>query len=81
MELQRYTQEERAPSLAEEFKRVAEEKAKADHAENDQVAASQTSDKAGDATQEAVKSDSNLQDVKSKYEEHEAGSDYRKRGD
>lgn len=53
---------ERAPSTAEEFKRVAEEKAR-------QGVVSQTVDKAEDAVKETVIGDSNPDNVKEKYKE------------
>ncbi|KAL6584058.1 hypothetical protein OROMI_003347 [Orobanche minor] len=65
--------EERAPSTAEEFKRVAEEKTK----EAQQGVASQTVEKA----EEAIGGDSKVESVKNRYKQHEPGSDYHKRGD
>lgn len=53
---------ERAPSTAEEFKRVAEEKAR-------QGVVSQTVDKAEDAVKETVMGDSNPDNVKEKYKQ------------
>ncbi|KAB2606022.1 hypothetical protein D8674_005739 [Pyrus ussuriensis x Pyrus communis] len=67
--------EERAPSTAEEFKRVAEEKLKV----AEQGVASQTADKAYDGTEEAILGDSNVESVKNRYKEHEPGADYRRR--
>ncbi|KAJ1441327.1 hypothetical protein SESBI_01468 [Sesbania bispinosa] len=69
--------EERAPSTAEEFQRVAEEKAKV----TQQVVASQTVDKTYDGAEEATKSNSKVESVKNRYKEHEPGSDYSRRGD
>ncbi|OIW13403.1 hypothetical protein TanjilG_19755 [Lupinus angustifolius] len=68
--------EERAPSTAEEFLRVAEEKAK----EAEQGVASQTVDKTYDGAEEAV-GNSNVKSVKDRYKEHEPEADYHKRGD
>ncbi|CAN6557799.1 unnamed protein product [Malus baccata var. baccata] len=67
--------EERAPSTAEEFKRVAEEKLKV----VEQGVAGQTADKANDGTEEAILGDSNVESVKNRYKEHEPGADYRRR--
>ncbi|KAK7305161.1 hypothetical protein VNO77_43061 [Canavalia gladiata] len=61
--------EERAPSTAEEFERVAEEKAKAQKG-----VASQTLDKASDAAEEATIGNSNVESVKNRYKEHGPGS-------
>ncbi|KAF3453400.1 hypothetical protein FNV43_RR03840 [Rhamnella rubrinervis] len=69
--------EERAPSTAEVIKRIAEEKLRL----AEQVIASQTSDEAFDAAEEATLGDSNLDSVKKKHGEHEPGVDYRKTGD
>lgn len=70
--------EERAPSTAEEFERVAEEKARE---AAKQGIASQTTDKAFDAAEEATKDDSNAGSVKNKFKEHDsAGTDYRRTG-
>ncbi|KAM1873581.1 hypothetical protein ACFX13_007396 [Malus domestica] len=73
--------EERAPSTAEEFKRVAEEKRKAEEKLKvaEQGVASQTADKAYDGTEEAILGDSNVESVKNRYKEHEPGADYRRR--
>lgn len=60
---------ERAPSTAEEFKRVAEEKLRA------------ASVKGYDGAEEATVGDSNVDSVKNRFEEHEQGADYRRRGD
>ena len=68
--------EDRAPSTAEEFQRVAEEKAKAQ-----QSIANQTVDKTYDGTKEATVGDSKVESVKNRYKEHEPGADYRVRGD
>lgn len=69
--------EERAPSTAEEFERVAEEKER----KAKQGIASQTTDKACDAAaDEASMADSNVGSVKNKYKEHEPSSDYRRTG-
>lgn len=64
--------EERPPSTAEEFQRVAEEKAKM---------ASQNVDESsyGDA-QEGTIDDSKVESVKGRFKEHEVGSDCRRRG-
>ena len=64
----------RAPSIAEEFERVAEEKLRA----AGQGVASQTKDKVYDGADEAARGGSN---VKNRFEEHEQGADYRGRGD
>ncbi|XP_054819706.1 uncharacterized protein LOC129318780 [Prosopis cineraria] len=66
--------EERAPSTAEEFERVAEEKAR----EAKQGVASQTTDEAFDAAGEAASS--NVGSAKKGYKEHEHGTDYRGTG-
>ncbi|XP_050370684.1 uncharacterized protein LOC126788711 [Argentina anserina] len=65
----------RAPSTAEEFKRVAEEKLK----QAEQGLANQTFDKTSDGTEEAAIDDSKHESVKEKYKQHESGADYRKR--
>lgn len=57
---------ERAPSTAEEFQRVAEEKSNGTQKE----VKSQTADKAIDAAQEATKGNSRIENVKNKYKEH-----------
>ncbi|KAH0987553.1 hypothetical protein GBA52_014730 [Prunus armeniaca] len=67
--------EERAPSTAEEFKRVAEEKLK----KAEQGVASQTADKTCDATEETTLGDSSVDSVKNRYKQHEPGADYRRR--
>ncbi|CAN6560604.1 unnamed protein product [Malus baccata var. baccata] len=67
--------EERAPSMAEEFKRMAEEKLKA----AEQGLASQTVDKTYDGTEETTLGDSNVHSVKNRYKEHEPGADYKRR--
>ncbi|KAI9115739.1 hypothetical protein K1719_013408 [Acacia pycnantha] len=69
--------EERAPSTAEEFERVAEEKARE---AAKQGIASQTTDKTYDAAEEAAMADSNVGSVKNRYKEHEPGTDYRRTG-
>jgi len=56
---------ERAPSTAEEFQRVAEEKTN-----GTQKVKSQTADKAIDAAEEATKGNSRIENVKNKYKEH-----------
>ncbi|KAK4398477.1 hypothetical protein Sango_1323200 [Sesamum angolense] len=68
--------QERAPSTAEEFKRVAEEKAC-------QGFASQTVEKAQDGAEEAVVGDdSTFESVKEAYKESpSAAGDFRKTGD
>ena len=67
---------ERAPSTAEEFKKIAEEKIR----EAQQGVASQTAEKVYDGTEEATLGDSDdLQSAKRRYEEHEEGADYRRR--
>ncbi|KAK7287565.1 hypothetical protein RIF29_00846 [Crotalaria pallida] len=68
--------EERAPSTAEEFDRVAEEKAK----ETEKGVASQTVHKAYDGAEEAI-GGPNAESVKDRYKEHEPKADYRKRDD
>ncbi|KAK7316792.1 hypothetical protein RJT34_00509 [Clitoria ternatea] len=68
--------EERAPSTAEEFERVAEERAK----EAEKGVASQTVDKTIDAAEEATIGNSKLESVKNRYKKHEPGSDYNRRG-
>jgi hypothetical protein len=67
--------EERAPSTAEEFKKMAEEKLR----QAQQGVASQTAEKVYHAAEEATLGDSDLQSVKHRYEEHEHGGDYRRR--
>lgn len=68
--------EERAPSTAEEFKRVAEEKLK----KAEQGVASQTADKTCDATEETTLGDSSVDSVKNRFKQHEPGAaDYRRR--
>lgn len=69
--------EERAPSIAEEFKRVAEEKARET---DEQVVASQTVNKTYDGAEEAIQGNSRVESVKERYKEHESGSDYNRRG-
>nr|AFK35033.1 unknown [Lotus japonicus] len=69
--------EERAPSTAEEFLRVAEEKAK----ESQQGVASQTVEKAVDGAEEAILGDSKVESAKNRNKEHEPGSDYHKKVD
>lgn len=70
--------EERAPSIAEEFKRVAEEKAKET---DEQVLASQTVNKTYDGAEEAIQGNSSrVESVKERYKEHESGSDYNRKG-
>ncbi|KAF5478961.1 hypothetical protein F2P56_005479 [Juglans regia] len=72
--------QERAPSTAQEFKKIAEEKLR--EADREQGMASQTADKAFDAMEEATLGDSKLESVKRRSEEHEDGAhDYRRRGD
>ncbi|CAL1354124.1 unnamed protein product [Linum trigynum] len=78
----------RAPSLAEEFKRLEGEKAKEEsHIEvaEQQGLASQTADKTLDAIDESVggaDDPDRLQEaVKNRYKEHEPHADYRRRGD
>ncbi|KAL0399274.1 UNVERIFIED_CONTAM: hypothetical protein Sradi_2270700 [Sesamum radiatum] len=67
--------QERAPSTAEEFKRVAEEKAR-------QGFASQTVEKAQDGAEEAVVGDSTFESVKEAHKESpSAAVDFRKTGD
>ncbi|KAJ9182617.1 hypothetical protein P3X46_006593 [Hevea brasiliensis] len=74
--------EERAPSLADEFRRVAEEKAKAQETTHvvDQGGASQTAEKTSDGLEEASSGDGDIQSVQERYKEHEPGADYRRRG-
>ncbi|XP_031286576.1 uncharacterized protein LOC116145276 [Pistacia vera] len=71
--------EKRAPSIAEVFERVAEEKQKLRAAE--QGVASQTSDKLYDGAEEATIGKSKVEPVKKKFEEPEEGADYRRTGD
>lgn len=62
--------EERAPSTAEEFKRVAEEKLK------------ETVDKTRDGAEEATfGSSKDIDSAKNRNKEHEPGTDYRRKGD
>ncbi|XP_028769278.1 uncharacterized protein LOC114733928 [Neltuma alba] len=68
--------EERAPSTAEEFQRVAEEKAR----ESKEGIASQTTERTYDAAEEAARVDSNVGSVKNRYKEHEPDTDYRRTG-
>ncbi|WCJ32978.1 hypothetical protein M5689_014368 [Euphorbia peplus] len=72
-------EKERAPSLAQEFRRVEEEKA-ADHDqhEQEQGLASQTVDKAYDGADEAVHDDGDVHSVKDKFKEHEPAANYRR---
>ncbi|KAK2639817.1 hypothetical protein Ddye_027612 [Dipteronia dyeriana] len=63
--------EERAPSTAEEFKRVAEEKLRAAK----QGVASQTSEKLYDGAEEATIGDSKSDSIKNRIKEHEQGAD------
>ncbi|KAG2682369.1 hypothetical protein I3760_11G188100 [Carya illinoinensis] len=65
--------QERAPSTALEFKKIAEEKLR----ETEQGVASQT---AFDAMEEATLGDTKLESVKRRSEEHDDGADYRRRG-
>ncbi|KAL4642917.1 hypothetical protein ACB092_02G054200 [Castanea dentata] len=69
--------EARAPSTAEEFKKIAEEKLR----EAQQGVASQAAEKAYDGTEEATLGDNNQESVMNRHKEHEHGADYRKRGD
>ncbi|WJX31656.1 hypothetical protein P8452_20064 [Trifolium repens] len=64
-EKESHLRKERASSTADEFLRVAEEKAN----ETPKVK-SQTSDKAIDAAQEATKSNTKIEDVKNRYKDH-----------
>jgi hypothetical protein len=64
-EKESHLRKERASSTADEFLRVAEEKAN----ETPKVK-SQTSDKAIDAAQEATKSKTKIEDVKNRYKDH-----------
>lgn len=68
----------RAPSTAEEFKRVAEEKLR-ELREAEQSVASQTFEKTYDATEEAALGDGKPESVKERYKHHEPGADYRQR--
>lgn len=84
--MQRYSKErgshvtdERAPSTAKEFERVAEEKQKLRAAE--QGVASQTSEKVYDGAEEATIGDAKVESVHNRFKEHEEGADYHKRGD
>lgn len=71
-----FIEEERAPSTAEAFKKIAEEKIR----EAQQGVASQTAEKVFDGTEAATLADSDdLQSVNRRYEEHEEGADYRRR--
>lgn len=63
--------EERAPSTAEEFQRVAEEKAKE---------TGQTVEKTYDGAEEATKGNSRVETVKNRYKERDPGSDYHRKG-
>ncbi|XP_062015556.1 uncharacterized protein LOC133732103 [Rosa rugosa] len=67
----------RAPSTAEEFKRVAEEKLK----QAEQGVASQTFEKTYDGIEEATVGDAKIESVKERYKQHEPGPDYRRRSD
>lgn len=58
---------ERAPSMAEEFKRVAEEKLR----EAEQGVAGQTVEKTHDGTEEAVSADPKVESLKKRYKEKE----------
>ncbi|KAK9269572.1 hypothetical protein L1049_001348 [Liquidambar formosana] len=66
--------EERAPSIAQEFQRVAEEKAH-------QGVASQTIEKAFEAAEEATSGDSNPESVKQKYKKTRGNESHHKTGD
>lgn len=76
---ERHVMEERAPSTAEEFERVAEEKQKLKAAE--QGVSSQTGDKLNDVAEEATIGESKVEAVKKRFEKHEEGVDYRRTGD
>ncbi|CAN0900987.1 hypothetical protein LINGRAHAP2_LOCUS21147 [Linum grandiflorum] len=72
----------RAPSLADEFKRMEGEKFKEEHhlhEVEDSGIASQTVGKTMDGLDEASDKE-NLDSVKNRYKEHEPGADYRRRG-
>ncbi|KDP39179.1 hypothetical protein JCGZ_00936 [Jatropha curcas] len=68
--------QERASSTADEFKRVAKEKEKAEEATRvaeDQGITSQTGEKTIDGAEEAS-GDSNIESVKNRYKKHELGA-------
>ncbi|CAN1149598.1 hypothetical protein LINPERHAP2_LOCUS17111 [Linum perenne] len=72
----------RAPSVADEFKRLEVEKkhCKGDDDEEDGIA-SQTVDKTIDALcEEEAETETDLESVKTRYKEHEPGVDYRRTG-
>ncbi|KAL5802402.1 hypothetical protein ACOSQ4_030707 [Xanthoceras sorbifolium] len=69
--------EERAPSTAKEFKRVAEEKLR----ELKKGMASQTSEKVYDGAEEATIGDSNVDSIENRFKKQEEGADNRKRGE
>ncbi|CAI9756960.1 unnamed protein product [Fraxinus pennsylvanica] len=66
--------EEKAPSIADEFKRVAEEKSR-------QGVASQTVEKAQDGIEEATMDDSKVESVKERYKEPPGKGNVHKTGD
>ncbi|CAA2960401.1 Hypothetical predicted protein [Olea europaea subsp. europaea] len=66
--------EERAPSTAEEFKRVAEEKSRRE-------VTSQTVEEAQDGVEEATVGDSELESVKERYKEPPGKGNFHKTGD
>lgn len=67
----------RAPSTAEVFKRVAEEKLR----EAEQGVAGQSFDKTCDAAEEATLDDGKLDSIKERYKQNERGANYRQRPD
>ncbi|KAL5735863.1 hypothetical protein ACOSP7_030324 [Xanthoceras sorbifolium] len=69
--------EERAPSTAKEFKRVAEEKLR----ELKKGMANQTSEKVYDGAEEATIGDSNVDSIENRFKKQEEGADYRRRGE
>ncbi|KAL2476245.1 Uncharacterized protein Adt_36981 [Abeliophyllum distichum] len=70
----RHGTEERAPSIAEEFERVAEEKSR-------QGFARHTVDKAQDSTEEAAIGDSTVESLKERYKEPSGKETSTRRGD
>lgn len=68
--------EERAPSTAEEFKRVAEDKLR----EAEQGVASQTAEKIYDGTEEAVSADPRVESLEKRYKDQEGNVDRRQTG-
>ncbi|KAK4771136.1 hypothetical protein SAY87_031668 [Trapa incisa] len=69
--------EERAPSTAEEFERMAEERLRES---GQQGVAGQTVEKAHDGTEETVSADPNIESVKNRQKEHEETDNHARTG-